>query len=69
MNINNIKKAREIIGIEISGSLDKIGTEEMYSLCAIQEMLNRLIRILDNPDYLKKINKSMNLGVKNVQSK
>ena len=63
MDIKNLKKIRELVGIEISDSLDKIGTEELYNLCEVQERLNRLIRILDEPDYIKKVNKSMTLGI------
>ena len=62
LDIKNLKKIRELVGIEISSSLDKIGTEELYNLCEVQERLNRLIRILDEPDYIKKVNKSMTLG-------
>ena len=69
MKIENLKKISELVGIEISDSLNAVGTPEMYELCLIQDRLRRIIQIKEQPDKINKIYKSMILGVKSVQSK
>jgi hypothetical protein len=55
MKTENLKEIRKLIGLEISDSLKLVGTDELFTLCEIQSKLDKLIKMLDNPDYIKKV--------------
>jgi len=72
MDIEKLKEIRKALGIVIISSRSEIGTYQMKRLVQLADETTELIKYLNNPklymEELNKVNKSMNLGVKNVQS-
>lgn len=62
MKIENLKKARVILGEELSTCRNEIGTDQVYYLCETISRLDRLIFMLEKPEKYAKIKKSMTLG-------
>lgn len=50
MEIEQIKEIKERVGIQIALSLNAIGTEELKILCYISDQLDKLIKLLENPE-------------------
>ena len=55
MNIINLKKIRDELGIEISDSMNLIGKKEMNLLCQCKGMIDLLISRLEFPEKYKKL--------------
>lgn len=60
MNLENLKKAKEQINLELSNSLKLHNTKEYSLLCEIINSLKILINRLENPNQAKKLDKLCN---------
>ena len=61
MKLDNLKKIRDEIGLEIGDSFKEVGTDDLHYLCYIDTLLKRLINNLEKKS-LNKIRISKTIG-------